>query len=111
MNVTEIIAHIEQNFNRAQAIGLNTLIFQALREQSSVSRQRKELGFDDIPEEITVLCDELEINYELLDLTRRIITGLINGRYRPRPTRRKNNASLGVQAIDDQKQPALLSDY
>ncbi|WP_445629285.1 hypothetical protein [Nostoc sp. DSM 114167] len=77
MNVTEIINYVEQNFNRAQATGLNSLIFLALREQTTVVHQRKEQGFDDIPRHIAAWCDELPDQY-LLAIATAINTHLLD---------------------------------
>jgi hypothetical protein len=72
---TDIITHIEQNFNRPQAIGLNCLIFLALREGTNVGHQRKEWGFGDIPEQMITWCDQLD-NDDLLELGTAIANGL-----------------------------------
>ncbi|MEH2392588.1 MAG: hypothetical protein V7K21_13360 [Nostoc sp.] len=77
VNPNDIITHVEQNFSRAQATGLNCLIFLALREQTSIAYQRKELGFEDIPEQVIAWCDGLEED-DLLDLAARITAGLLD---------------------------------
>lgn len=71
VNPNDIITHVEQNFSRAQATGLNCLIFLSIREQTSVSYQHEELGFDDIPQQIVTWCDRLDVD-ALLELTARI---------------------------------------
>ncbi|MEH1802161.1 hypothetical protein [Nostoc sp.] len=81
MNVTDIkpsdiITHLNnQNKNYCQATGLNALIFLALREQTTVAHQHKELGFDDIPEQIIAWCDCLD-EYDLTELAAEIANGL-----------------------------------
>ncbi len=80
MNVTDIkpsdiIAKIG-DFNRAQATGLNCLIFLAVREQTTVTYQFEENDFDDIPEEIVNLCDRLDDD-ALLDLAGHITFSLV----------------------------------
>ncbi|MDZ8096402.1 MAG: hypothetical protein RMZ42_31365 [Nostoc sp. DedQUE05] len=109
MNVTEIITYIEQNFNRTQATGLNSLIFLALREQTTVMHQKKEWGFDDIPVPIARWCDELQDQY-LLAIATAINTHLLD-----ELTNKSMFANSAqnhvVQAIEPQKQPSLLSDY
>ncbi|MEH2287187.1 hypothetical protein [Nostoc sp.] len=64
------------NFDRAQAAGLNCLIFLAVREETTVTYQYEEIGFDDIPKEIVRLCDRLDDD-DLLDLAGRITLALI----------------------------------
>ncbi|BAY77942.1 hypothetical protein NIES25_44120 [Nostoc linckia NIES-25] len=112
MNLTqpeEIITYIEQNFNRAQATGLNCLIFLSLREQTSVAYQHSEWGFDDIPEHIIAQCDSLEED-DLIELATEIATGLLDELVTN--LREPENAeSTAVQAIEPNLTPSLLSDY
>ncbi|MEH1824471.1 MAG: hypothetical protein V7L22_03730 [Nostoc sp.] len=114
MNLTEIkpadiITHIEQNFNRSQATGLNCLIFLALREGSDVAHHWNEWGFADIPQQVIAWCDELQED-ELLEVATAIINGLLDEIITA--ARDTGNAQrLTPQAIDHQKQPSLLSDY
>ena len=80
MNVTDIkpgdiIAQIG-DFNRAQAASLNCLIFMAVREETTVTCQYEEIGFEDIPERIVTLCDLLDDD-ELLGLAGQITLSLI----------------------------------
>jgi hypothetical protein len=105
----DIIIHIEQNFNRTQATGLNSLIFLALREQTTIAYQRKEWGFEDIPEYILGWCDSLEEN-DLIQLAADIAAGLLDeiiaAAIEP------NNAQvITVQAIESKVNTPLLSDY
>jgi hypothetical protein len=72
----DIVARIEENFNRAQATGLNCLIFLSLREQSTVAYQWDEWGFTDIPQQVIAWCDQLK-EHELLLLTTDIAVGLV----------------------------------
>ncbi|PHM11649.1 hypothetical protein [Nostoc sp. 'Peltigera malacea cyanobiont' DB3992] len=107
MNLTDIkpvdiITHVEQNFNRSQATGLNALIVLALREQTSVAYQHKEYCFEDIPEQIVAVCDSLD-EYHLLFLVVEITSWLLG--------EVKSAQSIAAQPIDDQDQPTLLSDY
>lgn len=114
MNVTEInrldiIAHIEQNFNRTQATGLNCLIFLALREQTTIAYQRKEWAFEDIPEQIIQACDSLE-QTELIELSADIAAGLLDEIIMAavEPT---NAQIIAMQAIEAKVNTPLLSDY
>lgn len=75
-NKIDLIVHIEQNFNRPQATGLNCLIFLSIREQTSVTYQWDEWGFTDIPQQVIQWCDELEEN-DLLSLAADIATSLL----------------------------------
>ncbi|MFN6484618.1 MULTISPECIES: hypothetical protein [unclassified Nostoc] len=109
MTVTEIITHIERNFNRTQATGLNSLIFLALREQTTVMHQRKECGFDDIPVPIASWCDELPDQY-LLAIATAINTHLLD-ELTNKSMFANNAQNHTVQAIEPQNQPSLLSDY
>ncbi|MEH1874116.1 hypothetical protein [Nostoc sp.] len=75
INITEIkpvdiITRIG-NLTRTQAMGLNCLVFLAVREQTTVTCQHEEVGFDDIPEWIIGLCDWLDDD-GLLDLAEQI---------------------------------------
>jgi hypothetical protein len=106
---TDIITHIEQNFNRTQAIGLNCLIFLALREGTNVGHQRKEWGFGDIPEQMITWCDQLD-NDDLLELGTAIANALFD-EIITMSMFTENAQNYAVQAIDHQKQPTLLSDY
>ncbi|ACC80333.1 hypothetical protein [Nostoc punctiforme] len=115
MNLTDIkpvdiITHIEQNFNRAQATGLNSLIFLALREQTSIAYQHKEYCFEDIPEQIIAVCDSLD-EYHLVFLGVEIASWLLGEKKTTKQEEVKNAQPIAIQAIDDQKQPTLLSDY
>lgn len=112
MNVTDIklsdiIAKIG-DFNRAQSTGLNCLIFLAVREETTVTYQKEEMGFEDIPPQIARLCDRLDD--ALLDLAGRITLALIMEK-NAAALDEENAQLIAVQAIDDQKQPTLLSDY
>ncbi|MBN3907674.1 MAG: hypothetical protein HWQ35_14270 [Nostoc sp. NMS1] len=109
INPVDIITHVEQNFNRSQATGLNSLIFLALREQTTVGHQRKEWGFEDIPEQIVAWCDELE-DEDLLEVATAIATGLLD-EITTISMFTENAQNYTAQSIDDQKQPTLLSDY
>ncbi|MCC5620675.1 hypothetical protein [Nostoc sp. CHAB 5715] len=114
MNVTEInrldiINHIEQNFDRTQTTGLNCLIFLALREKSTIAYQKKEWGFEDIPEQIIQACDSLE-ETELAELGADIAASLLD-EIISAALDTKNAQKLTTQAIDDHNQPTLLSDY
>jgi hypothetical protein len=114
MNLTEIkpidiIIHIEQNFNRTQATGLNCLIFLALREQTTIAYQRKEWGFEDIPEYILGWCDSLEEN-DLIQLAVDITAGLLD-EIIGAAVESKNPESIAVQAIEAKVNTPLLSDY
>lgn len=109
MNVTEIITYIEQNFNRTQATGLNSLIFLALREQTTVLHQKKEWGFDDIPVSIARWCDKLPDQY-LLAIATAINTHLLDELTND-STFANSAQNHAVKAIEPQKQPSLLSDY
>ncbi len=109
INPVDIITHIEQNFNRAQATGLNSLIFLAMREQTTVVHQRKEWGFEDIPRHIACWCDELT-DEDLLGVATAIVTVLLE-QMSIMPIFTEKAQNIAVQAIDDQKQPTLLSDY
>lgn len=98
MNVTDIkpvdiITHVEQNFNRSQATGLNALIVLALREQTSVAYQHKEYCFEDIPEQIIAVCDSLD-EYHLLFLVVEITSWLLG--------EVKSAQSIAAQPIDGQ---------
>ncbi|AVH71574.1 hypothetical protein [Nostoc sp. 'Lobaria pulmonaria (5183) cyanobiont'] len=113
MNVTDtkpvdIITRIG-NFNHTQAIGLNCLIFLAVREQTTVTYQYEELGFEDIPQQIVTLCDRLDDD-ALLDLAGQITFCLVTEKTAA-ALEEENAQLLAAQAIDDQKQPTLLSDY
>ena len=129
MNVTEInrldiINHIEQNFNRTQTTGLNCLIFLALRENSTIAYQKKERGFEDIPQQIVSWCDQLDID-DLLELTKRITDILLddlqeNGtqalydlldEVTAAALETKSAKTVTPQTIEPQEQPTLLSDY
>ncbi|MEH2307014.1 hypothetical protein [Nostoc sp.] len=105
----DIITHIEQNFNRSQATGLNCLIFLALREQTSVAYQHKEYCFEDIPEQIIAWCDCMD-EHDLVGLATEIANGLwdenIAAAVEP-----GNAETQSAQPIEDQNQPTLLSDY
>ncbi|MEH1916978.1 hypothetical protein [Nostoc sp.] len=108
IKTSDIIAKIG-DFNRAQAIGLNCLIFLALREQTSVTRQHEEFGFEDIPPQIAQSCDRLDDD-ALLDLAGQITFCLVTEKATAAAD--EENAQLLVeQAIYDQNQPTLLSDY
>ncbi|MEH2357526.1 hypothetical protein [Nostoc sp.] len=113
MNVTDIkasdiIAKIG-GFNRAQAIGLNCLIFLAVREQTTVTYQYEEHDFEDIPQQIVTLCDRLDDD-ALLDLAGQITFSLVTEKATA-ALEKENAHYLVQQAIDDQNQPTLLSDY
>lgn len=124
MNLTqpeEIITHIEQNFNHAQATGLNCLIFLALREQTSVAYHWNEWGFADIPQQVIAWCDELQED-DLLDLTTQITVGLLeelvtnlpkpeNGEITTAALVSVNAEPVAVQAIEPEYIAPLLSDY
>ncbi|MEH2261013.1 hypothetical protein [Nostoc sp.] len=71
----DIITHVE-NFNFDQAIGLNCLLFLAVREQTTVAYQCEEMGFEDIPKQIVTLCDQLDDD-ALLKLAGQITLTLI----------------------------------
>jgi hypothetical protein len=114
MNLTEInhldiIAQIEQNFNLTQATGLNCLIFLAMREQTTVAYQRKERGFEDIPEYIASWCDGLEED-NLLELATQITADLLDEIIAAavEPT---NAQIIAMQAIEPKDTTPLLSDY
>ncbi|MEH1862061.1 MAG: hypothetical protein V7L21_29575 [Nostoc sp.] len=114
MNLTEInrldiISHIEQNFNRTQTTGLNCLIFLALREKSTIAYQKKEWGFEDIPEQIITWCDSLE-EIELIELGADIAAGLLDEIITAavEPT---NAQIIAMQAIEAKVNTPLLSDY
>jgi hypothetical protein len=114
MNLTEIkpidiIIHIEQNFNRTQATGLNCLIFLALREQTTIAYQRKEWGFEDIPEYIVSWCDSLEED-DLIQLAADIAAGLLDEIIGAavEPT---SAQIITMQAIESKVCTPLLSDY
>lgn len=114
MNLTDIkpvdiITHIERNFNRAQATGLNALIFLALREETSIAYQHKEYCFEDIPEQIIAWCDGLEEN-DLLELATEITSGLLDEIIAGQIASESGKSQI-PQAIEPQKQPTLLSDY
>ncbi len=124
INPSDIVGHIEQNFNRTQATGLNSLIFLALREQTTVVHQRKEWGFEDIPQHIAAWCDELTDD-DLLEVATAITTGLLDNLvetgtqvmsdllddFAAAALEAKNIQNYAAQAIDDQNKPNLLSDY
>jgi hypothetical protein len=76
INQQDLIAHIEKTFNRAQATGLNCLIFLSLREQSTVAYQWDEWGFTDIPQQVITWCDQLEED-DLISLAAHIAAGLL----------------------------------
>jgi hypothetical protein len=108
-NPIDIITYLGQNFNYRQATGLNALVFLALREQTTVGHQHKELGFEDIPEQVIAWCDCLNED----DLTQ-LATEIANGLWDENIAAAigiKTSETLPVQAIDDQNQPTLLSDY
>ncbi|MEH2381125.1 MAG: hypothetical protein V7K27_19935 [Nostoc sp.] len=114
MNITDIkppdiITHIEQNFSRTQATGLNCLIFLSLREQTTVAYQRKEWGFEDIPEQIITWCDSLK-ECELIQLAEEIASGLLDEIIGAavEPT---NAQIVTMQAIEAKANTPLLSDY
>jgi hypothetical protein len=114
MNPTEIkpidiIIHIEQNFNRTQATGLNCLIFLALREQTTIAYQRKEWGFEDIPEYILSWCDSLEEN-DLIQLAADIAAGLLD-EIIPAAVEPKEAEPVAMQVIEQKVNTPLLSDY
>ncbi|MDZ8135170.1 MAG: hypothetical protein RM049_07675 [Nostoc sp. DedQUE04] len=109
MNVTEIITYIEQNFNRTQAIGLNSLIFLSLREDTSVGYQWKSWGFVDIPKQVIDWCGCMD-EHDLIELATAIANCLIDGII-PTAVEPANAQIIAMQAIDKQKQPSLLSDY
>ncbi|MBN3927745.1 hypothetical protein [Nostoc sp. NMS4] len=113
MNVTDIklsdiIAQIG-DFNRTQATGLICLISLAVREQTTVAHQYEEIGFEDIPERIVTLCYQLNDD-ALLDLIGRIALALIMEK-NAAALDEENAQHVAAQAIDDQEQPTLLSDY
>ncbi|BBD66346.1 hypothetical protein NIES4072_63850 [Nostoc commune NIES-4072] len=114
MNVTDInrldiISHIEQNFNRTQATGLNCLIFLALREQTTIAYQKKEWGFEDIPEIIITWCDSLDEGerFELgADIAAFLLDEIITAAVEP------TSAQItAMQAIEAKVNTPLLSDY
>ncbi|MEH1797395.1 hypothetical protein [Nostoc sp.] len=114
MNITDmkppdIITHIEQNFNRAQATGLNALIFLALREDTSVAYQWRSHVFEDIPDQIIGWCGCMD-KHDLVELATAIANGLLDDIF-PVALDTENHQKPTVQASDDQKQPTLLSDY
>ncbi|PHJ60248.1 hypothetical protein VF14_11575 [Nostoc linckia z18] len=76
INRSNIIAYIERSLDRRQVIGLNCLIFLALREQTTVAYQRQEWGFTDIPEEVIAWCDKLAED-DLIALAADIAAGLL----------------------------------
>jgi hypothetical protein len=108
-NPIDIITYLDQNFNYRQTTGLNALVLLALREQTTVGHQHKELGFEDIPEQVIAWCDCLNED----DLTQ-LATEIANGLWDENIAAvmpMKANKTLPAQAIDDQNQPNLLSDY
>ncbi|MEH2031239.1 MAG: hypothetical protein V7K67_16515 [Nostoc sp.] len=109
VNPIDIITHIEQNFNRTQATGLNCLIFLSLREQTTVAYQRKEWGFEDIPEQIVSWCDSLE-ECGLIQLAEEITAGLLDEIIAAavEPT---NAQIIAMQEIEAKVNTPLLSDY
>ncbi|MHC5853786.1 hypothetical protein [Nostoc sp.] len=106
---SDIITHIEQNFNRTQATGLNCLIFLSLREQTTVAYQRKEWGFDDIPEHIIAWCDSLQED-GLIQLAEEITAGLLD-EIIAAAVESKNAQVVTIQAIEAKPNTTLLSDY
>ncbi|WP_445626445.1 hypothetical protein [Nostoc sp. DSM 114167] len=104
----DIIARIG-DFNRTQATGLNVLIFLAVREQTTVTYQYEEIGYDDIPQQIVNLCDRLDDD-DLLDLAGRITLALI-AEENSAALDEENAQSLAAQAIGAQSQLNSLSDY
>ncbi|MEH1852670.1 MAG: hypothetical protein V7L11_13645 [Nostoc sp.] len=114
MNLTEIkpadiITHIEQNFNRSQATGLNSLIFLALREDTSVAYQWRSWGFEDIPKQVIDWCGCMD-EHDLIELALSI-TNCLYDEILPAAVELKNAQAVDVQAIEEQFQPTLLSDY
>ncbi|MEH2200947.1 hypothetical protein [Nostoc sp.] len=97
------------SLNRAQTTGLNCLIFLSLREQTTVAYQKKEWGFDDIPEQIITWCDSLEEN-DLIELATDIAIGLleeiIGAAVEPTSAQ-----IIAMQAIEAKINTPLLSDY
>lgn len=106
----DIILYIEQNFTRAQANGLNALVFLAMREQTSVAYQQMEWGFTDIPQEIIALCDSLD-EYHLVFLGVEIASWLLGGKKATILAEAENAQTVAVQAIEPQSITPLLSDY
>ena len=114
MNVTEInrldiVSHIEQNFNRTQTTGLNCLIFLALQEKSTIAYQKKEWGFEDIPEQIIQACDSLE-EIELIELGADIAAGLLE-EITGAAVEPTSAQIIAMQAIEAKINTPLLSDY
>ncbi|WP_242045462.1 MULTISPECIES: hypothetical protein [unclassified Calothrix] len=62
---TDIYSHVSEHFDRAQASGLQVLIYMALREQTSIAYQHKELNFHDIPLNIVLSVDALSEDEQL----------------------------------------------
>lgn len=77
IKLANIIAYIQRNLNRGQLTGLNSLIFLALREQTTVAYQRKEWAFEDIPEQIIGWCDGLAES-DILELASEVAIGLLD---------------------------------
>jgi hypothetical protein len=114
MNVTkkksaDIIIHIEQNFNRSQATGLNALIFLALREDTSVAYQWRSHSFEDIPDQIIGWCGCINKRH-LAELATVIANGLRDEIF-PAALDTENSQAVDEQAIEPLNQPTLLSDY
>ncbi len=109
INPVDIITHIKQNFNRDQAVGLNSLIFLALREDTSVACQWRSWGSEDIPDQVIGWCGRMD-EHDLLELAASIANGLLDEDFTA-ALDTENAKRPTVQAIDDQNQPTLLSDY
>ncbi|MCC5626584.1 hypothetical protein, partial [Nostoc sp. CHAB 5715] len=100
---------IEQNFDRTQTTGLNCLIFLALREKSTIAYQKKEWGFEDIPEQIIAWCDsleEIELIELLADIAASLLDDIITANFVP-----TNAQMIAMQAIEAKVNTPLLSDY
>ncbi|MBG1268264.1 hypothetical protein [Nostoc sp. WHI] len=107
---SDILDEMDGSFNRAQATGLNCLIFLALREQTTVAYQQKEWGFDDIPEQIITWCNALDDD-DLLELAKQITENLLKDEFTAEEMNAKSGESFTIQGIHPEDNPSLLSDY
>lgn len=60
-----ILEYTQQHLDRSQILGLQTLIYLSLREQTSIAYQHKEMGFTDIPLELATATDALSEEEQL----------------------------------------------
>jgi hypothetical protein len=74
--VLNIVSQIDAWLSESAALGLVALLNIAVREQTNVSYQVKEFGFDDIPRHVIELIDNLSAD-EYLSISYHISTGLL----------------------------------